>query len=382
MLAYLKFERRSSDNPWLDLARALAILLVLLRHGQRAIDPQLDNTPSLLGTFFLNGWIGVDLFFVLSGYLITSHLIRGYTSTGSIDVRGYFAGRALRIVPAYFATIALIVAGVFPLYHIAGDQLGLRIAYHMAFLQDYLPSNFNIAFWSLGVEEKFYLAAPILVWVCLSQRRLWQKMTVVLALATLSIMLRAVVFARMPGTINYDMFFAFLRSPFHLCLESLAAGVAVALFHADRNQPSDRKLGAGLMAGAFIALLLWLPSEDFMSSIGWRDVVIQPIHLAGLFAFFVNGAILMAKVALPFEPFVRAAARLSYTLYLVHIPLIPLSLSIAGGGNGSLGRFWIAYILLSICAALVLHYFVEKPFLLLKARIKSSSVAGRAVAPA
>ncbi len=82
MLAYLKFERRSSDFPWLDLARALAILLVLLRHGQRAIDPQLQNTPSLLGTFFLNGWIGVDLFFVLSGYLITSPLIKAHTATG------------------------------------------------------------------------------------------------------------------------------------------------------------------------------------------------------------------------------------------------------------------------------------------------------------
>jgi peptidoglycan/LPS O-acetylase OafA/YrhL len=345
VLAYLKFERRSSDNPWLDLARALAILLVLLRHGQRAIDPQLQNTPSLLGTFFLNGWIGVDLFFVLSGYLITSHLIKAHTATGSIDIRSYFAGRALRIVPAYFATLALIVAGAFPLYHIAGDHLGLRIAYHMAFLQDYLPSNFNIAFWSLGVEEKFYLAAPILVWVCLSQRRLWQKMTVVAVLGILSITLRAVVFARMPDTISYDMFFAFLRSPFHLCLESLAAGVAVALLNADRKRPFDRKLGKASMASAAVALLLWIPSEDFMSSIVWRDVLIQPLLLAGLFALFVNGAVLMTKVSLPFEPFVRVAARLSYTLYLVHIPLIPLSLLITGI-DGGLASFWTAYVLL------------------------------------
>jgi peptidoglycan/LPS O-acetylase OafA/YrhL len=206
-------------------------------------------------------------------------------------------------------------------------------------------------------------------------------MTVVAALGILSITLRAVVFARMPDTISYDMFFAFLRSPFHLCLESLAAGVAVALFHANRNRSSNRRLGKVSMAGAAIALLLWLPSEDFMSSIAWRDVLIQPLLLAGLFALFVNGAVLMTKVSLPFEPFARVAARLSYTLYLVHIPLIPLSLMTAGG-DGGLARFWTAYVFLSICAALLLHYLVEKPFLLLKARIRRSSAAGRAVATA
>ena len=72
---YFAFEKRPGDNAWLDLVRAIAIALVLLRHGSAAIAP-----PSAVPAFFkhslLNGWVGVDLFFVLSGYLISQHLLR------------------------------------------------------------------------------------------------------------------------------------------------------------------------------------------------------------------------------------------------------------------------------------------------------------------
>jgi len=323
-----------------------------------------------LGNAFLNGWVGVDLFFVLSGYLISSHLIRNQQECGFIDARRYFAGRFLRIAPAYFSAIVLIALGAFPLYRVSHDELGLRIGYHLLFLQDYLPSNINVAFWSLGVEEKFYIAAPLIIWACLSRRKLWQRLTMVTALAAAATVLRMTAFAGMPDGIGYETFFTYLRSPFHLCMEPLAAGVAIAMIRAYGGVRASPNLGKVFVVISAAVLLLWLPTENFMALIDWRDVAIQPILIAALFALFVSGTVLMFKVPLPFEPIFRTVARLSYTLYLVHIPTIPLSMAMANNGNNRLILFWTTYVLCSISAALVLHYLIEKPFLLLKTQME------------
>jgi peptidoglycan/LPS O-acetylase OafA/YrhL len=81
------------NNPWLDLVRSLAILLVLFRHGERAFNVASDGQPGPLGTIFINGWIGVDLFFVLSGYLIARHLIRRGVGSGELQIGTYLAMR-------------------------------------------------------------------------------------------------------------------------------------------------------------------------------------------------------------------------------------------------------------------------------------------------
>jgi peptidoglycan/LPS O-acetylase OafA/YrhL len=69
----------------------------------------------------------------------------------------------MRILPAYYAVLGVAAAGWIPFFAVDADRLGLRVIYHALFLQDYLPSNIVIAFWSLGVEEKFYIAAPFVL---------------------------------------------------------------------------------------------------------------------------------------------------------------------------------------------------------------------------
>ncbi|TIT79874.1 MAG: acyltransferase, partial [Mesorhizobium sp.] len=133
------------NNPWLDLVRSAAILLVMLRHGERALHLAAgDADLGALQTIFLNGWVGVDLFFVLSGYLIARHLLRAGVGSPDFRIGRYLAMRALRIVPAYFAVLALVVAGAFPLFGVAPERLALRVVYHLVFLQDYLPSDIDV----------------------------------------------------------------------------------------------------------------------------------------------------------------------------------------------------------------------------------------------
>ena len=100
------------NNPWLDLVRSAAIVLVLMRHGERALlHASNSSEQSFLHTICLNGWVGVDLFFVLSGYLIARHLLRSGVGSGHFQIGRYFAMRVLRIGPATARAIPACYAG-------------------------------------------------------------------------------------------------------------------------------------------------------------------------------------------------------------------------------------------------------------------------------
>lgn len=164
---YFSFPRDAAAIAALDGLRAAAILPVLARH---AITPFRECgeifRPVLRWdtvTPLVNGWTGVALFFVLSGFLIARGLIRRFDEPGGFSLRRYFTRRARRILPAYYAMLFIASAGLIPFFAVAPDFLGLRIFCHLVSLQDYLPSNIVIAFWSLGVEEKFYIAAPFVL---------------------------------------------------------------------------------------------------------------------------------------------------------------------------------------------------------------------------
>ena len=109
-----------------------------------------------------------------------------------------------------------------------------------------------------------------------------------------------------------------------------------------------------------------------MRSIDSFDVIAQPPIIAGLCGLLTLGAVMMGKTRLPFEPPVRVVARLSYSLYLVHYPLVPLALVIAQSGEYRSLLFWSAYLGLSATYACLLHFSVEKPFLLLKNKLASN----------
>src|SRR5690606_20858790 len=141
------FAQQASHNPWLDLLRTAAIFLVLLRHGSRSEGNGLSD--GFLANLFKNGWVGVDFFFVLSGYLIASGIIRRSSSNGGFCPTGYIKDRILRIVPAYYVVLILCVVGVFPS---AAEVSAHSFFAHLFFLQDYTGSDINVAFWSLGVE--------------------------------------------------------------------------------------------------------------------------------------------------------------------------------------------------------------------------------------
>jgi peptidoglycan/LPS O-acetylase OafA/YrhL len=341
------------DLPVLDGLRALAILLVLGRHGSRALG--IDTVPLLE-----NGWVGVDLFFVLSGFLIARQLLAG-TPVGPFLLR-----RALRIVPAFYAVLLLVAARAFPGYKVAQPELGWRVAYHLLFLQDYLPADLVVAFWSLGVEAKFYLLAPLLIALLL---RLPSRRSRLLALAGLALLAPAsratmVLVDGLPA--DYPTHFAAFRSPLHVCLEPLLVGVAIALLHAGGSFARPWRGAAPLLALSALALALALATTPLLAAPGWFVVVGQPVLLALGCGAVVAAALLGVQGSgwlghAAWRPF----ARLSYAAYLLHLPLLPvgLGMTVLLAGAPAPLLFLPLWAALSFAAALVLHRLVEQPCL-------------------
>jgi len=368
---YLAFVRKPGAIPELDGLRAIAVMLVLARHIFR---PLQERDPDMMVAFgydfatpFVNGWVGVDLFFVLSGFLISRHLLSRHRQGRTVDMGAYLGARALRILPAYFAVLGLVLVGAFPFY---APEVGLRsVLVHLSIMQDYLGSDIVVAFWSLGVEEKFYLCAPLIVLVAaLSNGAM--RYALLIALVLLPTILRTMTLAGGADIGSYLALFQNFRSPFHLTFDGLAIGTLVAFLQADGV---IRRLGAlprhAILAIALAALACLMLRAPMMAQIDAFDATLQPLLIALAF-----GGILMVVLDregqagwLGARP-LFVIAILSYTLYLVHMPLIPLAtvIAIAFGGTFQPMIFGIAVLALSFMAALLIHFGVEKPFLILK----------------
>ena len=394
---YFSFARTPFAIAELDGLRAIAILLVLLRHAAHPLQQGHGAVLAFYGwdmaTPFINGWIGVDLFFVLSGFLISCHLMRRNIAGGATAAprhcgpgagrawswRRYLSARALRIVPTYLFVMAIVVAGLIPLYHIAGGLMGVRIGYHILFLQDYLPANIVVSFWSLGVEEKFYLLAPLLILATLRLGRPRQRYALLAGIILLPSLLRVMTALAHPQIDSYEAFFPIFRSPFHLSFDGLIIGVLCAQIHMDRALVEKLRAGAifqlAWLAGLAI-ILSHLLLTDLMGTIGWYDKSIQPLVISIGF-----GLILMSVICDNKDHRLLGSwgalmmARISYPLYLIHLPLIPLALAVQGPGAAAgfsgFASFAIVFISMSMLAALVIHFLVEKPFLLLKERMSA-----------
>lgn len=375
------YGRRNGSLSGLDALRGIAVLLVLFRHAVRPFwrDASLLRIGDFdVGVVFINGWIGVDLFFVLSGFLITHHLLAIEDSGRPFQAGQYLMRRFLRIVPLYYVVLALTVLGAFPLYRISEQGIVARALQHMLFMQDYLGSDIVPAFWSLGVEEKFYLVAPALAGVALGVKSLKVRLLVCGVALAASLASRVAATSGLPLEISYEQYLAVFRYPFHHCADGLAIGMACALalpaLKARWSTALCTRVGDLLIGASLVATIGWLASGERLQQITFWDETLQPTALALTFGAAVMGCALGSGAgAFLDKTFLRGMGRLSYPMYLAHMPLIPLSGFLAGASlwHGSEG-FWSflpVFLALTFIVSLALHHLVEKPFLIMKDRL-------------
>jgi peptidoglycan/LPS O-acetylase OafA/YrhL len=387
-------ERSESNGHWADLdgLRAIAILLVLSRHSLRpfvsedtyqsvvAVGP-IDLTPLVL-----NGWIGVDLFFVLSGFLIGRQAWRGDS------LRRFWFKRLTRILPAYWACLGIVAIGL----SIAGTwpMSGVDFLAHLVMLQDYTGSVFVPSFWSLGAEEKFYLLAPLLVFVLARSSgrtrgriQLWQG-TALLGLWLVPVVWRLSAASDVTGAVRYDEYFPLYRSPFHLTCESLVLGFAIAWMSRQAwSSRINRPVREALFWGGATGVLYCLVPSVILLTIDAQTIVLAPAVIGLGF-----GAMVFAAVSGPgsYSAFLGRAmwqplATWSYTLYLTHMMVLPAAAALAAravplASDASLGARWLAflpwYLVLTGFSAYLLHRYVERPVLVWRdARLRANPPA-------
>ena len=366
----------------LDGLRALAIMLVLARHGLRPFWTNLAHPFLPLGGFdfaplLLNGWIGVDLFFVLSGFLITTYLLEklpGAVSRAAV-IGTYMKRRFFRIAPAYYVVLTVTCAGalLMPGADEVPDVTAWSYIYHLLFLNDYFPSNINVVFWSLAIEAKFYLVAPLLALLLL---RLKTPLRYIIVLAAAIMILIAARYATAAALQSdweqYPVYFADVRNRFHLTLDGLLAGMLGAALWRDAGARGilQRRAVANILFFAGAALLMvqagFTPMLD--NGVTMFDAAVQPALLAtgwlavmlGLLGGCAGNRIFAGKG-------LRFIALVSYSLYLVHMALLQPAAVMAQNMFGLQGgpALWVmtmaVWVPLSLAAASMLYYFVERP---------------------
>ena len=217
----------------LDLLRLLAIALVLGRHMEPVPSDVNWLFKPVLDAWRNNGWLGVDLFFVLSGFLVSGLLFAEYRLHGSISVKRFYIRRAWRIYPAFFFLIGLTY--LYSLFVLGREPLDRRTLTEIFFLQSYRRGFWNHT-WSLAVEEHFYFVLPLLLLLLVRRNRGAVnpfRAVPYLVAATSAICLAARI---INFTMRTDYSFYTHAFPTHLRIDSLFFGVAIAYvyyFHAE-----------------------------------------------------------------------------------------------------------------------------------------------------
>jgi peptidoglycan/LPS O-acetylase OafA/YrhL len=211
--------------PSLDGLRAVSITLVIFSHLDLSLPPTVFGAA--VENSLRNGALGVSIFFVISGFLITRLLMLEQRETGGIDLRAFYLRRVLRIFPAYYTNllVLLILAAIGVV--IVDPSCWLSSVF---FLRNYLtpPEHYHdwltVHFWSLAVEEQFYLLWPTAVVLC----GLARARGLALALVAAAPLLRVASYFLLPSMRNEFAFFT------HTRMDTLMFGCLAALL---RDEP-------------------------------------------------------------------------------------------------------------------------------------------------
>jgi peptidoglycan/LPS O-acetylase OafA/YrhL len=346
--------------PGLDGVRALAVLAVIGFH---------EGASGLSG-----GFLGVDIFFVLSGFLITDLLVARYDRTGRLDLAGFWARRARRLLPALAVMLVVVTAAATVIG--PGQEASLRAALLAAatYTSNWYQILHHVSYfaaagqagapppldhlWSLAIEEQFYLVWPLIVW-CVVVRLATRRMRVACALTGAAVSALVMTIQYTPGG---DPSAVYYGTDTHA--SALLIGAALALARPLRALAAipaahSRRLDIGGIAG--LVVLAWAAGH-FSGS----DPVVYPVGLllaafgaAGLVAAAAGHGVIAALTS--WQPLRWVGVR-SYGIYLWHWPVIALGTALVGPGASS-AWLWPVETGVTIALASVSWRYIETPIM-------------------
>ena len=355
-------------RPDVEGLRAVAVVLVVLYHA---------GLPRLTG-----GYVGVDVFFVISGFVITGLLLRERSGTGKTSILDFYARRARRILPAATLVILVTVVGSYVLLgavdgnNVAGDGRWAAVFlanFHFLevgtnYLQALRPPSPLQHFWSLSVEEQFYVVFPTLFLVVAGLRSRWStrlRLVVVLGAIVIASFVWSIVQTSAHPAAAYF-------SPFTRAWELALGGLIAA------STPWLKRLEvqlATVMTWAGMAAILYA-SFHFNSLTAYPgSAVAVPVVGAGL---IIAGGVAVPKWGVECvlgRLWAQWLGRRSYSLYLWHWPVLIIAAEYAGKNSLT---FWqnVPLVLVALALSMVTYRYLENPVRHLKAPSRQSVLIG------
>ena len=366
----------------LDHLRTLAITLVFLFHfGHQFPHPEWTESA---GKF---GWTGVDLFFVLSGYLISSQLFTKIAGGNNISYREFFLKRFFRIIPAYLFVVAVYFC--FPYTHERST---------LAPLWKYLTFTLNLGLdlrtqgtfsqaWSLCIEEQFYLFLPLILIALVYFKAIRKGAWLLAALFLSGFAIRFFVYQHFAAPFaksdDFDVLWTkWIYYPTYCRLDGLLVGVSIAALFQYRPLLKNKitQYGNRLL---LLSLLILTGSYFLFRESQSLDASVFGFPLVSIgFGMMILGAISPTSFLYKFKSNITTTiATLSYAIYLTHKFIIHITQDqLAGFGipKESNLMFFICTVTV-ILGAFVMNKLIEKPFLKLRDKVLQKKHAGKLV---
>jgi peptidoglycan/LPS O-acetylase OafA/YrhL len=358
-------ERAARKGRWpaLDGLRAVAVLVVVIYHLDIEVFGQ---------KVFAGGYGGVDIFFVLSGFLITTLLIKEIDTTNGLDFRAFYARRALRLFPALAVVIvfAVLAAATFAPTDVRHPTFaGLPwVIFYVGNWDVALVSRTSLGLlahtWSLAIEEQFYVLWPVIFLLFFARirnrRRIGQGL---LALAGIDVLYQFAM--RYHGWSN-----ARLGNGLDTHCDGLLIGCGIAFLLVSRNADAaagrwTRVGGIGGVCVLAITIMTASPSHFYVTTAG---ITLASAATGAVLWSMLISPIRLFDLVLSSRPAVWVGKR-SYGLYLWHYPIL---LALNPFASTGVRRYEadLVVVLLSLVATIASYRFVEQPFLRLKTRFE------------
>lgn len=342
----------------LDFLRGIAILLVFFRH---------QYVYKFMETM---GWIGVDLFFVISGFLVSGLLFKEYRKFGSVNAKLFLIRRGFKIYPIFYLSYIVYI-----IPKIMKHQFDLeKVLYELTFTQNY-ALGWGYAYgasWSLAVEEHFYFGLALLLWLIFNKKIMqfeivpnkftaFEKLIVLILIVVLGIRLWY-------NTIPLENRALYVTMT-HLRIDSLLFGVLLSYWYYFRKEMLTnffKKYQYLLLVCAF-GILSFTPFYDLLSHYLIKTVGFTLLYIAfGILLLYILltdniNSILNRLFSAPVVNFVSRIGFCSYSIYIIHTLVVNYSNGIFHG----MSHFLVSAIsfAISMISGFIMTYKIEKLFL-------------------
>jgi peptidoglycan/LPS O-acetylase OafA/YrhL len=371
--------------PGLDLIRAVAITWVMIYHGSLF---GLTSQDHWLVRF---GWMGVDLFFVLSGFLIAGQLLRPWAQGAAPSYSRFFGRRLLRTLPAYLAVVGLYFA--IPQVRDRPDiaPLWQFLTFSENWLVDLTTPKAFSHVWSLCVEEQFYLVFPLVVALVARRPTPAKVYAALISVLVLGMALRGYLWLHAVAETPFDVsaaprsgpYMRLIYYPTGTRLDGLLMGITAAAVRTFRPGAWARLtarpnllLGAGLLGVVVSTFVFHGQIARF-----WPTVVGFPLLSFSIMLIVMAGSVGGSVISRHAVPGAGALAAGAYSLYLSHKMVFHAVQAALPGLPAPLRAFAFAPALLAALAVgAALYWLVERPFLKLRDRLEGPSRSSLAMA--